>query len=239
MVDPDVLRAIALVKRKKPVSSKFWMMEPTGSDSQLARWHPDMRFEAHTPCPVTSEHHSSRRVPELKVVLMGKSVFRHFNWTWYHECLVRRDLADALEASGLTGFQLKPVEATLKNGQPPEQRLFEFTATGWGGITPGARLLQDCAGCGWRRYDSIRPTGFTIDETQWNGTDFFIVWPLPMHIFVTQRVVNFVKEHRFSGVKFLPLVELDFQMGFTVGCLDDYMDEPFARNFGEPLALHS
>ena len=71
-----------------------------------------------------------------------------------------------------------------------------------------------------------------IDASQWDGSDFFIVWPLPLYVFVTSRVVQVIRDHRLMGVRLKTPAELEID-GASPGRLSHWMPEDRARQLRE------
>ena len=40
---------------------------------------------------------------------------------------------------------------------------------------------------------------FDIDK--WDGSDFFLVWPMPRYVFITEEVAKFILKEGYTGVK--------------------------------------
>jgi hypothetical protein len=40
-----------------------------------------------------------------------------------------------------------------------------------------------------------------LDQNQWDGSDFFMVWPYPKFIFITARVAEFIKKYKLTGAR--------------------------------------
>jgi hypothetical protein len=141
-----------------------------------------------------------------------------------------------------TGFEVKPAKARFNQptGEVPP-RLWELIVTGWGGMAAlesGIKLINDCDSCGNKEYSGYTNPEKVIDETQWDGSDFFMVWPLPKYIFVTDRVEKVIREEGFKGVRIVDLKDLGPTEGFGPGRLSYYMPEARARQLGEPLGIY-
>ena len=48
-------------------------------------------------------------------------------------------------------------------------------------------------------YSDFTNPEFLIDESQWDGSDFFMVWPLPRFIFVSNRGPRLICRHELTG----------------------------------------
>ena len=108
----------------------------------------------------------------------------------------------------------------------------------------GIRLdeAKSCSVCGHLRYTELLNAEQLIDESKWDGSDFFMVWPLPKYVFVTERVVNVIREHHLTGVRIVPVSELKPSRhvipGYSPGRLSYSMPEKRARELGEPLGIY-
>jgi len=108
----------------------------------------------------------------------------------------------------------------------------------------GIRLdeSKSCAVCGSLQYTDLTDATQLIDESKWDGSDFFMVWPMPKFVFVTERVVNVIREHHLTGVRIEPIWELKPSPhvipGYSPGRLSYWMPERRARELGEPLGIY-
>ena len=157
-----------------------------------------------------------------------------FVWTWYHECLITEKVLRLFREAGLTGYETKPVTVTgLKRGHLGNvPRLHEVVVTGWGGQArkeSGIVLLERCPGCGREVYGPILDWTKAIDEKRWDGSDFFVLWPLANFIFVTERVASLVRKHGLKGARVIPLAEIPPNDGCFAGKLERYYPPDVAK----------
>jgi hypothetical protein len=130
---------------------------------------------------------------------------------------------------------LRTVAVTqLKNGRyGPAPELEELVVTGWAGQSPGASgitLEEYCRECGYTHYSAPTHPEHLIEESQWDGSDFFIVWPMPGHIFVTERVLQVATANNLKGAAFVPVSEMrHLADGFTPGSLEHYFSPQVVR----------
>lgn len=121
-----------------------------------------------------------------------------------------------LAQNGVTGFEVKAADvafASRSMGTPP--RLFELIVTGWGGIAApasGLRTTLFCPSCRRRVYEVAQPSRI-IDPSEWDGSDLFVVWPLPRFRFCTARVARILQENRLSGVDLIPAADIPLHSG--------------------------
>ncbi len=172
-------------------------------------------------CPINPGHRrGGKRLTDLRVQLPSRPL-EDFVWTWQSECLITDRVASILRQEGMTGFDLKPVHVELTDGvQLVEPTLWEVVVTGWAGLAPpesGVRLLDFCQYCGYRRYSCFTHPERLIAQGAWDGSDFFMVWPLPRFIFVSERVVTLIQREKLRGARPRPLSELECKDGLGGG----------------------
>lgn len=221
----------------------FWCLESSESLRRLAEWE-EGRVELESiGCPLNELHrHSGKRLSDLSIVLPGRTV-EDFVWTWYSECVLQDGTLNWLRGCGFTGYQVKPVTARFKKSVARPPRLWEMVLTGWAGMADaasGIRLDESNSGaaCGHLRYSGLLTADQLIDESQWDGSDFFMVWPMPRYIFVTDRVAQAIHEHRLTGVRTMRVEHLKATNGFSPGRLSYWRPEERARSIGEPLGIY-
>jgi len=202
------------------MSEKFWHLNWPDSTLGRADWDDDVDIESIV-CPLKEGHRGGeKRITDLHIVLLSKRIT---DFIWVHECIIQDRVLKMFQEEGFTGFEVKPVQARMKrkykkaftadaNSTEYEEieipTLWELIVTGWGGIAPsesGVRLTEYCPGCGVLRYEGISNPFRFIDEAQWDGSDFFFVWPLRRWILITDRVAKFIKAHKLTGVQIEPI----------------------------------
>jgi len=221
--------------------SQFWHLAHPDSTARNAEWVDGEMETEKVICAVEKGHRrGGKRLTNLSIVLRGEGV-EDFVWTWYSECLLQDHVLNLFRRSGFTGFEVKPVEARFR--RPSEQeppRLWELIVTGWGGMAPsesGIRLIEHCPSCGLLHYSAGTNPKRLIDVSQWDGNDFFMVWPLPGFMFVTDRVARVIRENRLGGAVLRQPGELDLSGGFGPGRLSYWMPEQRARELGGSLGI--
>jgi hypothetical protein len=193
-------------------------------------------------CPINEGHQrSGRRLNDLTVTLPAGEV-EDFVWTWYSECLIQDDVLHFLRNQKFAGFDVKSVKARFKSrtqSRPP--KLWELIVTGWAGMAPpesGVHLVEHCPACNHRVYSGYSDPEKLIKESQWDGSDFFIVWPLPRFIFVSDRLAQAIGNAKLKGTRIIALEQLGPCDGLTPGRLSYYMPDERARLLGEPLGIY-
>ena len=196
-------------------------------------------------CPADPLHrHGGRRLSAL-CVEVDPSHIRDFTWTWGNDVLVTPRVLNLFERNHVTGFEAKPIKISYSKPlrtRPPD--LFELAFTGWGGFaapSAGVSLSNACPACGHNIYRIAEPSRL-IDPTAWDGSDLFIVWPLPGYRFASDRLVDILRQEKVSGVKALPASTISMRRGGTAspGPLIGLMPEGRAREleqrYGFPIS---
>ena len=196
-------------------------------------------------CPVDPGHRrSGRRITTLHVDII-KSRIVDFSSTLLSDFVITDHALNVLKAAGLTGFTVKPlvIESYPKRLDPQSvPKLWELCVTGWGGmarVESGIRLLKECQPCGYRRYSGTDHLEQILDEAQWDGSDFFFVWPLPKYIFVTDRAAKVIRDNGLTGAELLSPCDPELRSdGYSPGGLRSYFPEARAHELGDPLGIY-
>lgn len=223
------------------MKSDFWLLERPRRPSKGITQGKYQQVR----CPVNPGHIFGRkRFGELWVELPSRSL-SDFEWTWTSDLFISSHALQVLKESNVTGFETRPLmKSTYRRqsrGEPPP--LFELAVTGWGGIGPsaGVEMIEFCPGCRHSEYRIAEP-GKLVDPSAWDGSDFFIVWPLPLYRFVSDRLAQIIRRNRLSGAKLIPLGELAEVVLSGGGRaspppLDDVMPEDRALELGRKYDL--
>jgi hypothetical protein len=201
------------------------------------------RKRLHTSCPISSEHSDgSRRTAPLSVTLKHNRREEMMIWCWVEGQVIHKQLVTEFERHGFTGYRTRQAEVRFKDGLVSTDYQ-ELVVTGWAGVASpesGIQVKKSCPACCWKQYTGIANYETLIDWTRWTGEDFFIVWPLPKFVLITERVAMYFLE---SGIKSFSLKTLDDfdrpvgASGFTVGRLSDFLPEDLAIKYGRPLGI--
>jgi hypothetical protein len=224
------------------VKLPFWVLGPPASLKRLAQWRSDEMDMETVVCPENSGHQRpGKRLTDLSVKLPGSDV-QDIVWTWYTECLLTDFAMMSFRQAGFTGFDVRPVKAAFARAKKNPPQLWELVVTGWGGIAPpesGVKLVKECRACGATQYTCPTDTSRLVDHSRWDGSDFFIVWPLPRYICVTDRVAEAVRENGLKGCVLTRPEDLDFGGGnCSPGRLSYWMPPKRARELGEELGIY-
>jgi len=196
-------------------------------------------------CPIDPGHRrAGKRSSNLAVALKSRR-FGDFIWTWYSDCVITDRVAQIFRERKLTGFGLAPARVSLDTRGLNDislPKVWELRIEGWAGMAPqesGIKLDQYCPACGDLHYTNFSDPSKLIDVSQWDGSDFFMVWPLPRFIFVTDRVHKIIREEKLKGCTLIPVEQLEVHglYGLSPGRLHHWMSEKRARELGEPLGI--
>jgi len=190
-------------------------------------------------CPLSPGHQrGGKRTNDLKIVLRN---YRLDDFIWFDYaggCIIQDRVVQLFRENRISGFEVKPVKARFERSKEVPPALWEIVVTGWAGTAKPESGIQldesaSCLECGHLRYTGLRNAEELIDRNQWDGCDFFMVWPLPRYVFVTERVVRTIHEHSLSGVQLGTVSELKKTDGFSPGRLHYYMPQDRAWRLGE------
>ncbi len=231
-------------------TNKFWNLYGSKSQKKLGEEDEGTDWESIT-CPIDEGHlRGGKRLTNLSVILPGSSV-NSFVWTWASQCLIQDHVLDSFRSHGLTGFDVKPCKARFKKDigkQPPN--LWELIVTGWAGMAPpesGVKLVEYCEGCKHMVYSMFTEAEKLIDAKQWDGSDFFMVWPLPRFVFITDRAAEIIQKASWKDSQILSLADLQARalkqrkyVGdiLSPGRLSYVMQDDRARQLGCPLGIY-
>ena len=219
----------------------FWNLESPSSVHDQVDWGDGVDWERIV-CPVNPSHQrAGRRVTDLHIVTKEICDFIWIPILPY--CIIRDSVLNLFRNKGITGFEVKPVKARFAKSDKDPPLLWELIVTGWAGMAKpesGIRLDEaaSCQECGHLRYTGLRNPKELIAQREWDGSDVFMVWPMPRYIFVTDRVATIIRDSQLTGVRLVSMPELRKTDGFTPGRLHHYMPEDRARQLGEPLGIY-
>lgn len=222
------------------VTPNFWLLDAPRNQRPL-----EVAAEPayiRTACPATDRHGMIKRVGDLHVVA-HPSGLKDFTWTWMSDLLISPKVLALFEHHHVTGFAVRPVKAEYPKPvkvQPPE--LYEVVVTGWAGLPAreaGLAPLNLCPTCGYRKFTIAEPSRL-IDPAAWDGSDIFMVWPLPRYPFVTERLAGIIRKEKLSGAKLIPAQEIRMKRGTTLnpGSLYEWMPEERASQLRQQFGIY-
>ena len=221
------------------MTSKFWLLE--APENQPRAEIRDAEYEQIT-CPTHEGHRrAGKRLGDLSVIVHPLGA-RDFTWIWGGRALISRRVLNLFDKYGVTGFEAKPVRVFYREAiKPPAPEMFQLLVTGWGGLAApaaGVSLIEWCPACRYKRYAIAEPSRL-IDPAAWDGSDLFIVWPLPGLIFASDRLADILRQERVSGLKLIPAPMIWVKKGGTAspGSLMRRMPERRARELDQRFGV--
>ena len=222
------------------ISSPFWLLDAPAAQRFVVE-APGIKYEQIF-CPADDGHRRARRLLGCLSVVATPSAIKDFTWSWTNDILISQNLLNLFERHRVTGFAALPATVTYDKTsdlRPPD--LFELIVTGWGGLAgreAGVQLVESCPACGYKNYTIAEPSRL-IDPAAWNGSDLFVVWPLPRYRFVSDRLAQIIRQERITGVKLTPASEIPMKRGIEVspGRLSYAMPADRARELGEAFGI--
>jgi hypothetical protein len=217
----------------------FWLLQ--APDLRLAEQAPGTKYDRII-CPADEGHQrGARLIGSLSVILDPLGV-RDFTWTWLNDILVSRKVLDLFKRYRVTGFEALRAKTSYPSGvsaRPP--LLFELVVTGWGGWAApaaGVTLACSCSACGAKDYLIAEPSRL-INPAAWDGSDLFIVWPLPGYRFASNRLGTILRQEKVSGVELIPAPKIPLERGDKVGpgSIKYCMPEDRARELGQRFGI--
>jgi hypothetical protein len=203
----------------------FWRLTPPKQNELLAKWNDKEVLTEVIKCPTNPGHQrSGKRLTPLSVYL-PRHYGQDFIWTWQSDCLISRRALDVFVKCNLTGFEAKPAITRFNNSRVKTPEFSELRPIGWGGIalpSSGVELIDFCESCGSTDYSALTHPECLIDQTQWDGSDLFIVWPMPRFILISDRAREVIMENQLSGATIESVENLKSRigMGFSPGKLE-------------------
>jgi hypothetical protein len=218
----------------------FWLLQEPASQ-RLAEQAPDRDYETII-CPADAGHQRpGKRITSLSVIV-HPSALRDFTWTWLSDTLIYRKVVDLFKKYRVTGFEAVPIKTSYpKRIKAPPPELFELVVTGWAGWAAqaaGVSLTRSCPACGMKKYVIAEPRRL-IDPAAWDGSDIFMVWPLPKFRFVSSRLAAILRQEKISGVELIPARQIPIERGTQVSpaSITYWMPEERARELGQQFGI--
>lgn len=184
-------------------------------------------------CPLNaglpSQHTMRQRWQRPLRIVAPVQRMTDFEWTVYHDILIEKDILEALQSAKFTGVKFRSVELYTTTDTPIGRRVFELQVAGWGGMAPpesGIRVIKECSHCKRRIYSGYSNADRIFSPEAWDGSDFFLIWPIPRYTFVTKRVADFITKAEYSGLRIKSLDKLPKSIAgtYTPGHLGDWFE---------------
>ena len=223
-------------------SPGFWCLRKPTAGARYAEWdHEAVRLET-VICPVQAGHQrAGRRLTDLSVILPDAPL-GDVLWTWQGDLLLHARAIEIITELHLTGLYFRAVKARVPSlSGAPVPHLREACPVGWGGVAPpesGVQLLESCSTCGLKTYSAPVDARRLINRSEWDGADFFMVWPLPRFLFLTERAASALRGLDRGGGRLVPVESLRFSGTLSPGRLSYWFPEQQARRIGMPIGIY-
>jgi hypothetical protein len=141
-----------------------------------------------------------------------------FSQTMLGDIVISDHARQILQAEGLTGFELRIVKVGARPAKLESsefKKFWEFLVTGVGGAAhsdSGISLMRTCNGCGLKEYSAF-DSGLIVDESNYDGSDFFTVNEYPKYILCSERAKSIVEMNRLTNISFVDSSELRWPDG--------------------------
>jgi hypothetical protein len=160
---------------------------------------------------------AGQRLGRLSVDILSGYVV-DFSQTMLGDVVISDHARQILQAEGMTGFELRAVQAAADPIQFKNlefRKLWEFVVTGRGGAThsdSGISLIRVCDRCGLKEYSAFE-NGIVVDESTYDGSDFFTVEEYPKYILCSGRAKSIMERSRLTNVSFVDSAEFRWPDG--------------------------
>jgi hypothetical protein len=207
---------------------RIYWLDPSVREEDRLRYGSGMKFETEL-CRGNPNHTERQTRPHQLRLIVPSPPLTDFQWTPYEEAIVSSNVVTVFQASGLIGYEFRKIQALNTMGEPTNRELYEMRITGWGGTArrqSGVRVLEECGFCKRRVFSGCTNPNQLFNFEDWDGSDLFMIWPLPRYIMASGAAREVIVHHRFTGVTVKPLEKLPVPIAGTLtpGNLRDWLD---------------
>jgi hypothetical protein len=223
------------------MNTNFWLLAPP-QNQKRATLAEDTELQQIT-CPTDENHRrGGRRLGDVRATIDPNGI-RDFTWTWQRDILASEHLLDVFLKHRVTGYEIRrAVISYPKRSVEKAPPLYELITIGWGGMASnaaGLKVRDACKACKYTDYTIAEPARL-IDAASWDGSDLFIVWPLPLFRFASDRLAGILRAEKVTGARLIPAAEIPFERGNVAspGLLHMWMPASRARALGDRLGIN-
>lgn len=211
---------------------KIYFLDPTVRFDDKLVFANGMRTETKL-CPLNTglpSQHAMRQHWIRPLRLIGPvRRLTDFEWTVYRDILLEKDIVNKLQSSRFSGIEFQEAQLYTTTQTPIGREVFELKVNGWGGMahpSSGVRLIEKCSFCGHSVFCGHANPGNLFDIDKWDGSDFFLIWPMPRYIFITNEVADFIRKEGYTGVNVRELHEFPKSIAgkYTPGHIEDWYE---------------
>jgi hypothetical protein len=222
---------------------RFWCFSYS-QNSMFVTWSQSTRLGRTLHCRIDPGHgRAGPRQTQLDVLLPCKPA-RPMMWTHLSECVLRSDVLNGFSGQQFTGFKALPMSCSFKDQscQLSLPVLHELNIVGWGGVASpesGVHLVDSCPACGHQTWSVPVDRTRLVDVRDWDGSDFFMLWPFPRITFVSDRAAKYLGRWYQQDIQLARVEDFEFPIQGIVspGRLSDWMDEVRAQRLGGQLGI--
>jgi hypothetical protein len=169
-------------------------------------------------CSADPDHQrAGRRVTVLKLDVVSSKV-ADFSRTMLSDVVITDHALEVLRSAKLTGFSIQQAVASALPGRLEDSglpTLWEFVVTGRGGPAhKDSRIveLRRCDECGLVEFSAFYG-GIIVNESTYDGSDFFVVSEYPKYILVSERAKSVIEKHGLTNIGFVESSRLKWPGG--------------------------
>jgi hypothetical protein len=222
------------------MTGEFWLVDAPENQGFLK--HAAEPAMESIPCPGPIPHSRRAKRADNLTVIADPRAINDFTWTWMTDLLISPKVLTVFEKHHVTGFDVRPVNVkylTRVGAKLPD--LYEVIVIGWAGLpSPEAKLTvaKSCLICGRKEY-FIADSSKLLDPSSWDGSDLFMVWPLPRYPFASDRLAGIIRQEGLSGVKLLPPAALRVKpdRSLAPGSIFGWMPEKRAHELSQQFGI--
>lgn len=221
------------------MAATYFILESPRSERLLAE-APDEQVEIEH-CP-NGHLKVYRRAGKLQLHVKHNQKDESIVWKYISGCAVHESIVTEFERHRLTGCGWKPATVRFEDGEVSDHYK-ELTVTGWAGMArpeSGITASDRCGICHAARYTAPTDVSRLIDWSQWTGDDFFVVWPLPNLILITERAAELLLKLQAKSFALGGFEDIDpiiLATDITPGRLSNYFPSDLVTKYGHPLGL--
>ncbi|MCM1564675.1 MAG: hypothetical protein NC238_01725 [Dehalobacter sp.] len=154
-------------------------------------------------CPKFPGHQRGERDINVNLWIdIKKPKMGDFVATVYSDWLITDRVVAIFKEQNLTGYELHPVKICNKKLGFNLWELVVTASAGKAHPDSGIYVKEHCEYCGSTVYSPIKKgVGIIVDETRWDGSDFFTIIEYYKYVLITEKVKKIIEENNLKGVR--------------------------------------